>query len=77
MGISKLNKKAISNKLKVYDILAAVLSVIVSAYLLYTDGLVTTTYWSLGFTFLAVVVAFINPAKKINEYMLKKQTGQF
>lgn len=76
MSFMNLNKKAISGKLKVVDYVGAVLSILVAAYFYATTGLSYTTLWSMFFALVAVALAFVNPAKRLNDMIVKKQTGQ-
>lgn len=77
MSISKLNQKAISGKLKVADYIVAALAVGMAIYLYVTNGLTTTTWWFVIGAVVSLIVAVFNPSKKINDAMLKKQSGKF
>ena len=77
MSLSKLNKKAMSGKLRYADYLTAFLSVVLFIYLYLQNGLTTGTYWSMAGAIISILFAIINPSKRVNEMMLKKQTGQF
>ena len=77
MSLSKLNKKAMNGKLRYADYFAAIFSVLFSLYLYSENGLSTTTYWAIAGSVLSILFAIINPSKRINQMMLRKQTGQF
>lgn len=76
MSLSKLNKKAISGKLRIVDYLAAAGSVLAAIYFYYTDGMTGFTMFLIAASVLSVALAFINPAKRVNDAIMKKQTGQ-
>ena len=76
MSLSKLNQKAISGKLRIFDYLSAAASIIAAIYFYYVEGMTTFTMFFIGASVLAVILAFVNPAKRVNNAMMKKQTGQ-
>ena len=73
MSLSNLNKKAVSGKFKVADIMAAIASVFIAVYCYVEYGLGTATYISLAGVVLSVVALAINPAKLINNMLVKRQ----
>ncbi len=73
MSLSNLNKKAVSGKFKVADIMAAIASVCIAVYCYVEYGLGTATYISLAGVVLSVVALAINPAKLINNMLVKRQ----
>lgn len=77
MSLNKLNQKAVSGKLKMIDYVGAVVSVIVAIYFYTTTGMSSTTMWASGFAVIAILFAILNPAKRLNDMIVKKQTGQY
>ena len=73
MSLSNLNKKAVSGKFKVADIMAAIASAGIAVYCYVEYGMGTATYISLAGVVLSVVALAINPAKLINNMLVKRQ----
>tara|TARA_B100000749_G_scaffold276891_1_gene264886 strand:- start:298 stop:525 length:228 start_codon:yes stop_codon:yes gene_type:complete len=73
MSLSNLNKKAVSGKFKVADIVAAIASVVLAVYCYVEYGMGTATYLSMAGVVISVMALAINPAKLINNMLIKRQ----